>query len=88
MFARILHWCWSAVTVFTVLLCTSVPLWAQDEAEEETQVWVLSYALMILFLGLTLAILLRPTKRSETAFSFDELRAQKEEDMKKIKGSH
>ena len=76
------------MTVFTVLLVTSVPLWAQEETEEETQVWVLSYALVILFLGLTLAILLRPTKRSDTAFSYDELRAQKEEEMKKIKGSH
>ena len=76
------------MTVFAVLLVTSVPIWAQDEAGEETQVWVLSYALMILFLGLTLLVLLRPTKRSDTAFSFDELRAQKEEDLKKIKGSH
>jgi hypothetical protein len=65
-------------------------LWAQEEAaaENETQVWVLSYAIMTAFLALALLILLRPTKRSDTAFSFDELQAHKEEEMKKLKGTH
>ena len=85
-FVRVFTWCWAAILS---LFATSVPLWAQgNEAEGETQVWVISYFLMILFLGLTLAILLRPTKRSDSAFSYDELKAQKEEEMKKLKGSH
>ena len=86
MFVRIFNWCWA---VLTILLVTAVPLWAQEEAaEDEVQVWVLSYAIMLVFLGLTLFILLRPTRRRDSAFSYDELREQKEEEMKKIKGSH
>jgi hypothetical protein len=43
---------------------------------------------MIAFLALTLFILLRPTKRSDSAFTYDELQAQKEENMRKLKGTH
>jgi len=85
MFVRIFNWCWITVTLF---FCTATPLWAQEEQGGETQVWVISYFLMFLFLGLTLAILLRPVKRDDSAFSYDELKAQREEEMKKIKGSH
>ena len=74
--------------VFTVFFLTTVPLWAQEAEDEETSVWVISYAIMFGFLALVLFILLRPTHRSDSAFSYDELQAQKEEDMKKIKGSH
>ena len=75
--------CWLVVTAF---LCTVVPLWAQDgEGEGGTEVWVLQYFIMIFFLVLALLILLRPTKREDSAFSFDEIQAQKEEEMKKIK---
>ena len=89
MFARIFHRCWIGLNVFGIFIFTAVPLWAAEEAaEEETQVWVLSYAIMTAFLALALLILLRPTKREDTAFSFDELQAQKEEEMKKIKGTH
>ena len=86
MFARMFNRCWLAVTAF---IFPAVPLWAQGEsAVPETQEWVLPYAVMLLFLGLILLILLRPTKRDDSAFSFDEQKAQKEEEMKKIKGSH
>ena len=78
------------IYVICVLLMTASPLWAQQKelAVDETQVWVLSYAAMIFFLALTLFILLRPIKREDSAFSFDELKAQKEEEMKRIKGTH
>jgi len=86
MFVRIFDQCWLAVIAFFFMVA---PLWAQDEAAvPETQEWVISFAVMILFLGLTLLILLRPTKRNDSAFSFDEQKAQKEEEMKKIKGGH
>ena len=85
MFASFFHRCWLAVGLF---FCMAVPLWAQDAATDETQEWVISYAIMILFLILTVLILLRPLKRSDSAFSFDELKAQKDEDMKKLKGTH
>ena len=85
MFARIFNRCWLAVTAFFFIVA---PLWAQDGAGQETQEWVISYAIMIAFLGLILLILLRPTKRDDSAFSFDEQQAQKEEEMKKIKGGH
>jgi NADH:ubiquinone oxidoreductase subunit 6 (subunit J) len=86
MFAHIFNRCWLAVIVFIV---TAVPLLAEEtDAVPETQEWVLPYAVMILFLGLILLILLRPTKRQDSAFSFDEIQAQREEEMKKIKGGH
>ena len=85
MFVRIFNWCWMVITAF---LITAGPLWAEEAEAEETPVWVISYAVMLGFLALTLFILLRPTRRNDSAFSYDEQRAQKEEDMKKIKGSH
>ena len=85
MFVRIFNWCWTVITVF---LLTAVPLWAQEADGEETPVWVISYAIMVGFLTLTLFILLRPIHRSDSAFSYDEQQAQKEEEMKKIKGGH
>ena len=85
MSAQFFHRCWVTVTVF---LFVAVPSWATEAAADETQEWVLSYALMILFLVLTMLILLRPLKRNDSAFSYDELQAQKEEEMKKIKGTH
>ena len=75
--------------VLTILFLMAVPLWAQDaDTVSETQEWVLSYTIMIAFLSLIMLILLRPTKRDDSAFSFDEQQAQKEEEMKKIKGGH
>ncbi|MDR1963343.1 MAG: hypothetical protein LBQ50_06155 [Planctomycetaceae bacterium] len=56
------------------------------EASEEQPDWVLSYFLILLFLGFAVLILLRPTKRSDSAFSTEELAAQQEEAMKKMKG--
>ena len=85
MFARLFYRCWLTVTFF---LFATVPVWAEEAATNETQEWVLSYALMILFLALAMLILLRPLKREDSAFSHDELQAQKEEEMKKIKGTH
>ena len=86
MFVRIFNWCWVVVTLFFFM---ATPLCAEDGSPEGgTQIWVISYFIMILFLGLTLAILLRPTQRDDSAFSYDELKAQREEDMKKIKGAH
>ena len=86
MFSRFFHRCWLATTL---ILCMATPLWAQvaDSAGDEVKVWVLQYFVMILFLALALMILLRPTKREDSAFTFDELRAQKEEEMKKLKGT-
>ena len=74
--------------IITVFFLTAVPLWAQEADAEEAPVWVISYAIMVGFLGLTLFLLLRPTHRADSAFSYDELQAQREEEMKKIKGSH
>ena len=82
MISQFITRCWLTVTAF---LCTAMPLLAQDGAGDETETWVLQYFLMILFLALALLILLRPTKREDSAFSHDEIQAQKEEDMKKLK---
>jgi hypothetical protein len=53
---------------------------------EENPDWVLSYSLVLLFLGFAVLILLRPSKRSDSTFTAGELAAQQEEAMKKIKG--
>jgi len=82
MFARFFSRCWLALLAFFSL---AMPVWAQDG--NEPQEWVISYSIMILFLALAIAILLRPTKRADSAFSFDEQQALKEEEMKKMKGS-
>ena len=85
-FLRFFHRCLLAMAIF---LFAVAPLWAQaEEAADETQEWVVSYSIMILFLVLTMLILLRPLKRSDSAFSYDELQAQKDEEMKKLKGTH
>jgi type VI protein secretion system component VasK len=85
MFLRIFNWCWITVTA---LVFMTTPLWAAEEGGDDTQVWVLPYAIVILFLALTLLILLRPTKRSDSAFSFDELQAQREAEVKNARGGH
>jgi len=73
--------------IVVVALFTGVPLWAAEESTGATQEWVLSYATIILFLTLALLILLRPIQRNDSAFSHDELQAQKDEEMKKIKNA-
>ena len=83
MLKQILNQCWSVVALF---FFTAAPLWAAD-GEQEPE-WVLSYAIILAFLTLTLLILLRPTKRSDSAFSYDEQKAIKEEEMKKLKNLH
>lgn len=55
------------------------------EAAEEPD-WVLSYFLVLLFLSFAVLILLRPSKRSDSAFTTEELAAQHEEAMKKMIG--
>ena|GEM_PF-5677942 len=73
------------IPFIAVTFGNSMPLLA-NEGKDEPQVWVISYAVMLLFLGLVLAILLRPLKRNDSAFTFDEQREMKEEEMKKMKG--
>jgi len=86
MFRLFFSRCCTAATLF---FFSATPLLAQGgEGGDEAQAWVLSFAFMIAFLALTLLILLRPTKRSDSAFTYDEVQAQKEEEMKKIKSSH
>jgi hypothetical protein len=90
MFARICNKCWIGIAALCVFFFTTTSLRAQgtEEVKAVEPVWVVSFAIMILFLGLAIAILLRPTKRDDSAFSYDELQAQKEEEMKRLKGGH
>ena len=48
---------------------------AQDEKEPPE--WVVSYFLLLLFLGLAILILLRPNKRTESALTQDEVDAER-----------
>ena len=80
MFSQFFKRCLAVAAVFVFSVA---PLLADDGAPE-AQDWVLSYGIMLGFLALTIVILLRPLHRSDSAFSFDELQAQKEEDLKKM----
>jgi hypothetical protein len=62
------------------------PLFVFGAEGEEKPDWVLSYFLVLLFLGFAVLILLRPSKRSDSAFTTEELAAQQEEAMKKMLG--
>ena len=81
---------WKAVsTFFLTAFFFSQPLFvfAAGEAEAAPE-WVLSYFLVLLCVGLSILILLRPSKRSESAFSQEELDKMREEDLKKMTGKH
>jgi multisubunit Na+/H+ antiporter MnhB subunit len=70
--------------LFPVILFTAAsPVWAAEEEAPATPDWVISFSVMLLFLSLAIAILLRPTKRPDTAFTADELREQREAEKKK-----
>ncbi|MDR0870082.1 MAG: hypothetical protein LBN39_04745 [Planctomycetaceae bacterium] len=87
MFTKVRNYLFTfAAAVFAFL--QPVLLFAQEAAKEEPKDpdWVLSYFLILLFLGLAITVLLRSAKRSDTAFSVEELAAQKEEAMKKMMG--
>ncbi len=79
------------VSVFlavAALFCLPMFAWAAEGEPEAPPEWVLPYALVLLFVGLSIMILLRPAKRSESAFSQEELDKMKEEEMKKMTGTH
>ncbi len=83
-FPKLVSIFWAAVIFF----CLPVFTLAAEETAEKPPEWVLSYALVILFVGLAITILLRTAKRSESAFSQEELDKMKEEEMKKLTGQH
>jgi hypothetical protein len=75
------------LTLFFGVLFFFQPFWVFGaEASEEQPDWVLSYFLILLFLGFSVLILLRPSKRADSAFTTEELAAQHEEAMKKMMG--
>ncbi|MGL4595230.1 MAG: hypothetical protein ACRCUY_10910 [Thermoguttaceae bacterium] len=63
-------------------------LFAAAQEEKESPEWVLSYFLVLLCLGLALLIILRPSKRTESTFTQEELNAQRAESVKKMTGGH
>ena len=71
-----------------VFFCLPALVMAAGEEPEKAPEWVLSYALIILFVGLAIVILLRKANRSESTFSQEELDKMKEEEMKKLTGTH
>lgn len=65
-----------------VWLMPAVALAAKDEDKGGPE-WVLPFFLVLLFLGLALAILCRPSKRTDTALTQEEQDAAKAEKQKK-----
>ncbi len=61
-----------------------LPSWVMAADEGAAPEWVLSYALILLFVGLSIVILVRSAKRKDSAFSQDELDKMREEELKKL----
>lgn len=79
----------AASPFFFAVLFFFQPLFAVADDEKGGQPeWVLSYFLVLLCLGLSVLVLLRPCNRSETAFTQEELDNQKAEDLKKMTEKH
>ena len=53
------------------------PIFAMADDDKEPPDWVLSYFLLLVFLGLAILILLRPSKRVESALTQDEVDAER-----------
>ena len=53
------------------------PIFAMAQDDKAEPEWVLSYFLLLLFLGLAILILLRPSKRTESALTQDEVDAER-----------
>ena len=60
-----------------ILLMEPVVVWAAKGEEKKEPEWVLSYVLLLLFLGLAILILLRPGKRKDTALTQEEIDAER-----------
>ena len=60
----------------TILLLEPVVVLAAREDKEPPE-WILSYFLLLLFLGLAILILLRPTKRTDSALTQEEVDAER-----------
>lgn len=71
-------------TFFAVLFFLQ-PVFLFADDDKQSPEWVLSYFLVLLCLGLSVLILLRPTKRSDSAFTQEELDRQREEKLKEMK---
>ena len=57
------------------LFCEPIIAFAQEEKDPPE--WVLSYTLLLLFLGLAILILLRPSKRTVSALTQEEVDAER-----------
>jgi len=53
------------------------PVFALAQDDKPPPEWVLSYFLLLLFLGLAMLILMRPSKRTDSALTQDEVDAER-----------
>ena len=53
------------------------PVFALAQDDKEPPEWVMSYFLLLLFLGLAVLILMRPTKRGDSALTQEEVDAER-----------
>lgn len=77
----------STITVAVLIFLQPLFAFAADEPEKAPE-WVLPYFLVLLFVGLSIVVLLRTANRSDSTFSQEELDKIREEEMKKMTGSH
>ena len=66
---------WNSLFLGVFLFFAPVVALAQDDKEPPE--WVLSYFLLLLLLGLAVLILMRPTKRTESALTQEEVDAER-----------
>ncbi len=77
------------VAVLGTLILPALLFAAEEKAEGvDPGTWVMPYFFILLGLGLGVVILLRPSKRTDSSYTPEELAAIKAEEMKKITGSH
>ncbi len=77
------------IATFSVLLPTLLFAAEEDEkAGVDPGTWVMPYFFILLGLGLSIVLLLRPSNRTESSYTPEELAAIKAEEMKKMTGSH
>ncbi len=79
--------CWlDSLFLGVFIFLQPIFVFAAGQEEEEPPEWVMAYFLVLLFLGLAILILLRPSMRRDSALTQDEIDTEKIEAARKKRG--